>query len=493
MATVHQLFDDQPAQPNPAPPAVPKSLPSIRDRPNSAARSFRLPPIMPTTTVTTEPAAATSRQGSAEAEREPVAMTPAIVLEKHARHLTAFELDEIKKYPSIYYYGASANKIQASADLPNNSGYDDEHGRYTCVRHDHLAFRYEILRGLGKGSFGDVVKVFDHKTQKHVAVKIIRNERRFHKQGQTEVKLLDFLRAHDRSDAYNVIHKLDHFVFRNHLCIAFELLQGDLYGALKKTNMKGFKTPQIRELIQGVLQCLRLLRKHRIVHCDLKPENILLRDKTTNGVKVIDFGSSCFETERVHTYIQSRYYRAPEVILNGGYGPAIDMWSLGCIVAEFFNGQPLFPGHSEREQLMYQMEMLGLPPHELLDRCKRTTLFFDAVGNPRYTTDGKGIAHMPGTKSLHASLGGAPDAAMINFIERCLEWDPTSRMTPSQAMSHPFITGRSSSAPSQDDACALPPIDPRPKRGSAGSRGSLTEALTALPRIPAHPPIDPKS
>ena len=85
------------------------------------------------------------------------------------------------------------------------------------------------------------------------------------------------------------------------------------------------------------------------MHCDLKPENILLRHYNKAMVKIIDFGSSCFSHERVYTYIQSRFYRAPEVILGIPYSFEIDMWSFGCVVCELINGMPIFPGASEAD------------------------------------------------------------------------------------------------------------------------------------------------
>lgn len=84
---------------------------------------------------------------------------------------------------------------------------------------------------------------------------------------------------------------------------------------------------------------MKLLRRVKIVHCDLKPENILLRSANKSAIKVIDFGSSCFEHERIYTYIQSRFYRSPEVILGIPYDMAIDMWSFGCILAELYTGK----------------------------------------------------------------------------------------------------------------------------------------------------------
>jgi dual specificity tyrosine-phosphorylation-regulated kinase 2/3/4 len=124
------------------------------------------------------------------------------------------------------------------------------------------------------------------------------------------------------------------------------------------------------------LQSLDLLGKHSVVHCDLKPENILLKHPTKSSIKVIDFGSSCLENEKVYTYIQSRFYRSPEVILGMSYNMAIDMWSLGCILAELYTGYPLFPGENEQEQLSCIMEIQGVPDRYLIEKSSRKKVFF---------------------------------------------------------------------------------------------------------------------
>ena len=95
------------------------------------------------------------------------------------------------------------------------------------------------------------------------------------------------------------------------------------------------------------MNALKALKDEKIIHCDLKPENILLKQPGRTGIKLIDFGSSCFEGKTIYTYIQSRFYRAPEIILGMKYGTAIDMWSVGCILAELYNGFPLFAGDTE--------------------------------------------------------------------------------------------------------------------------------------------------
>ncbi|CAG0892257.1 unnamed protein product [Cyprideis torosa] len=120
--------------------------------------------------------------------------TPEQVMKMYLNKLTPYEQQEIYSYPQVYFIGANAKKRPGILGGSNNCGYDDENGSYNHVAHDHVAFRYEVLKIIGKGSFGQVVKAYDHKNHQHVALKIVRNEKRFHRQAQEEIKILEHLR-----------------------------------------------------------------------------------------------------------------------------------------------------------------------------------------------------------------------------------------------------------------------------------------------------------
>lgn len=396
--------------------------------------------------------------------------TPDQVLKLYMNKLTPYELREIFMYPHIYFIGANAKKRPGLIGMPNNSCYDNEQGSYVHIPHDHIAYRYEVLKIIGKGSFGQVVKAYDHKNHEHVALKMVRNEKRFHRQAQEEIRILEHLRKQDKDNTMNIIHMFDNFTFRSHTCITFELLSINLYELIKKNKFQGFSLQLVRKFSHSLLQCLDALYRNKIIHCDMKPENVLLKQQGRSGIKVIDFGSSCYESQRVYTYIQSRFYRAPEVILGARYGMPIDMWSLGCILAELLTGFPLLPGEDEADQLACIIELLGMPPQKLLDASKRAKNFISSKGYPRYCTatthpDGStvltgGVSRRgkprgpPGSKELYRALKGCDDPLFLDFVRRCLEWDPEQRMTPQAALRHAWLRRRLPRPPANNDSAS---------------------------------------
>lgn len=394
--------------------------------------------------------------------KEPFVVSPHQVLEVYRSRLDKYEVNEILNYPEIYFIGANPNKnrLQIGGNPAYNFGFDDPSGSYIHIAHDHIAYRYEMLKVIGKGSFGSVIRAFDHKKMQNVALKMVRNEKKFHRQAQTEINILKHLRQRDTNNTMNVIHMYEHFIFRNHTCITFELLSLNLYELTRKNKFAGFSVHLVRRFAYSILKCLEALNENRIIHCDLKPENVLLKQQSRSGIKVIDFGSSCFENEKIHSYIQSRFYRSPETILGAKYGMPIDMWSLGCILAELVTGVPLLPGEDEKDQLSCIIELIGLPPTSLLQQAAPCRLkeFINSKGYPRYCATellpngriillgGKSargnVRGPPASRSWTQALGGCDDVNFIDFVRKCLEWDPKIRMTPAQAFRHPWLDRR---------------------------------------------------
>lgn len=135
------------------------------------------------------------------------------------------------------------------------------------------------------------------------------------------------------------------------------------------------------------------------------------------------------------------------------------MWSLGCIIAELYTGIPIFPGENEQEQLACIMEVLGVPDPALIQLSERRSLFFDRRGDPRVVCNSRGKKRRAGTKSLSQALR-CHDVLFLDFIQQCLTWDPTKRLTPERAFQHEWIV-QSSSAPKPTTNTASPQDDPQ--------------------------------
>jgi dual specificity tyrosine-phosphorylation-regulated kinase 2/3/4 len=174
---------------------------------------------------------------------------------------------------------------------------------------------------------------------------------------------------------------------------------------------------------------LVVLEHHSIIHCDLKPENILLVSPNSSQIKVVDFGSSSFQDGKLFTYIQSRYYRAPEVIMELPYDCRIDIWSLACILAELFTGRPLFSGKDEFEQIRQFIAVLGPPPQPMLQRCRQSVREVIAA------TRG------PTTELWQVIDPGRREVEFVSMLSQMLAWDRNCRLSPSAALAHPFFTG----------------------------------------------------
>ena len=353
---------------------------------------------------------------------------------------------------------------------------------------------YEVRDVLGSGTFGQVVRCRARDSGRQAAVKVIKNHPAYFHQAHVEIGILHMLNTKcDDRDEHHIVRMLDHFVHRSHLCIVFEVLNVNLYELLRQNNFRGLNAGLVRTFAKQLLRSLRVLRSANVIHCDLKPENILVKSLDTGEIKLIDFGSACFENRTVYQYIQSRFYRSPEVVLGSPYGMPIDMWSLGCVIAELFLGLPLFPGASEYNLMTRICETLGPPPASMLDKASNAKKFFRretggvesggisaAMGAPEeagvsqgyrlktldeYERDSKKrpavgkkyfkhtllrdiIAHGGGSSSAKSKDAGTASAdttrqdraALLDLLEGCLRADPAQRWTPDQAAAHPFIT-----------------------------------------------------
>ncbi|KAJ1980407.1 dual specificity protein kinase yak1 [Dimargaris verticillata] len=404
------------------------------------------------------------------------------------QRLTSSLVQTYKQCNPEFRYELKRNPRRAltkPSDGKYNDGYDNENSDYILYVNDVIigdgGKKYLIQEPLGSGTFGQVVKCCDLTTNATVAVKVVKNKQAYYKQSLLEVHILRQLNQHyDPDDKRHILRLKDSFVFRKHMCLVFECLSLNLYEVIRQNKFQGLSANLVRVLASQILDCLVVLSEARVIHCDLKPENILLKSIDSASIKVIDFGSACPEQSTGHTYIQSRFYRSPEVLLGLPHTCAIDMWSLGCIVAELFIGLPLFPGSSEYNQLSRIVDMLGCPPVAMLEAGMQAGHYFErCFDTPRerryrlksieqYSREtnreerpskryvrGRSldeVIHLyPMSKRMrsHAALDQERTQrnCLIDFIKGLLTLNPAARWTPQQARLHPFITGKPFTAP----------------------------------------------
>lgn len=407
---------------------------------------------------------------------------PDEALEAHARgelELSEFERGEIAQFPEVWFTGLPGGaKPSPRRDAPGEvSGEPSACGPFADARldyaglacaGDHLAYRYEIERVIGKGSFAKVAQCFDHKRNERVAVKVVRDAPRFHKQVEIEVAALRAL-----GGARGCVELLDVFAFRGHRCLVFELVSMSLRDWLtthaptrtrfgtRETRVVGASVGMCRRVAGQLLDALAFLAEKSVIHRDVKLENVLLRSPDASEIVLVDFGSACFANEpRKHAmYVQSRHYRAPEVLLGAAYDAQIDVWSLGCVLAELHAGTPAFPGRDEADQLARIAEVIGPPPERVLRRGdeKKRRAWAEALERTRATektTEAEAIVAgativpgsssrvgVPGSRSMRDALDGCDDGDFVDFVSKCLTWGADERLTPGRALLHPWTGG----------------------------------------------------
>lgn len=323
---------------------------------------------------------------------------------------------------------------------------------FPIVENSVVVNRYRIIRHLGSAAFSRAAAAVDLHTNKQVCLKIIENSKEFLDQSLDEIKMLCYLNKAGDPDKHNVLRLYDYFYHKEHLFLVTELLGENLYEFYRFNSSTGdplyFNLQRVRLVAQQVLVGLTYTHSLGIIHADLKPENILMCSYSDTRVKIIDFGSSAFVGDALSPYVQSRSYRAPEVILGLPYDQRIDVWSLGCILFEILTGKVLFINDSVQALLVRVMAILGpLPPS--LQEAPYSTHFFTQGGQvfERVPSEAGPTAYYhytPRRTSLYHLLsqyhGEETIALFIHFLSQLLILDPKLRPTAAQALNHPFLT-----------------------------------------------------
>lgn len=365
---------------------------------------------------------------------------------------------------------AQPNAVQANAAQANAGGIlegDDKEGYYKIRIGEIMNGRYQVQSTLGKGMFSGVARAVDITNNKLVAIKMMRNNDALRKGGYVEIGILQKLNDADPENRKHIVNFERHFEHKGHLCLAFENLSWNLREVLKKFgNNVGINSMAVRTYAHQMFVALAHMRKCTIIHADLKPDNILVNE-SRNMLKICDLGTAIDRSDAAtaHTqitpYLVSRFYRAPEIILGMPYDYAVDMWSIGCTLYELYTGKILFTGESNNQMLKTIMETRGKFSSKLYKRGQLWGDHFDDMGNFKSAerdkvhlgkTNVRILAVVKPTRNLRtlltAASGGMTDVEardlnrFIDLLERCLTLNPDKRITPSEALKHPYFTSR---------------------------------------------------
>ncbi|KAG7626583.1 putative protein kinase CMGC-DYRK-PRP4 family [Arabidopsis thaliana] len=341
-----------------------------------------------------------------------------------------------------------------------HDNWDDAEGYYSYQFGELLDGRYEVIATHGKGVFSTVVRAKDLKAgpaePEEVAIKIIRNNETMHKAGKIEVQILKKLAGADREDRRHCVRFLSSFKYRNHLCLVFESLHLNLREVLKKFGRNiGLQLSAVRAYSKQLFIALKHLKNCGVLHCDIKPDNMLVNEGK-NVLKLCDFGNAMFAGKNeVTPYLVSRFYRSPEIILGLTYDHPLDIWSVGCCLYELYSGKVLFPGATNNDMLRLHMELKGPFPKKMLRKGAFIDQHFDHDLNfyatEEDTVSGKLIKRMivnVKPKDFGSIIKGYPGedpkilAHFRDLLDKMFILDPERRLTVSQALAHPFITGK---------------------------------------------------
>ncbi|XP_074591301.1 mitogen-activated protein kinase 1-like [Curcuma longa] len=280
---------------------------------------------------------------------------------------------------------------------------------------------------IGKGAYGIVCSALNSQTGEQVAIKKIANafdNKIDAKRTLREIKLLRHMDHENIVTIRDLIPPAVRDAFKD-VYIAYELMDTDLHQIIRSN--QALSEEHCQYFLYQILRGLKYIHSANVLHRDLKPSNLLLNANC--DLKICDFGlaRTSSETDFMTEYVVTRWYRAPELLLNSSeYTAAIDVWSVGCIFMELMDRKPLFPGRDHTNQLNLLMGVIGTPDE--------SDLTFLSENARRY------LRHLPRhpRQSFPQKFPHIHPTA-IDLVERMLTFDPRKRITVEDALAHPYL------------------------------------------------------
>nr|CBZ42109.1 CDKL5 protein [Oikopleura dioica] len=286
-----------------------------------------------------------------------------------------------------------------------------------------------MLETVGEGAYGIVWKARNRETNEIVAIKQFKDSEENEEVKRTTMRELRVLRSLRQE---NIVQLLEFFKRKRKLFLVFEFVEKNMLEVLDE-NKRGMTQTTVKSYAHQLIKAVAWEGKchaRDIIHRDIKPENLLI--STTGKLKLCDFGfarpvSARSESSRYTEYVATRWYRAPELLLGSKYGRAVDVWSIGCIIGELLDGEPLFPGDNEIHQLICVQKILGTLPPDQMAKFRQNPVFRGA--NLR-------DIRFPAQSRLKERYQRVIADNMLALMEGMLKMDPDCRFTATQALGH---------------------------------------------------------
>ncbi|KGU21431.1 extracellular signal-regulated kinase 1/2 [Candida albicans P78042] len=313
----------------------------------------------------------------------------------------------------------------------------------------NISQNFKVLKILGEGAYGIVALAVHLPTETKVAIKKIEPFERplFCLRTLREIKLLTKFKNHDNIVRLYDVQKPMNYDSFNEVYLIQEYMPSDLHNIIH-THL--LSDQHVQYFIYQILKGLKMIHSARVIHRDLKPSNILINEKC--DLKICDFGLARLDTKHYNfdeaprismltEYVATRWYRAPEIMLSASnYSTAIDLWSVGCILAELLTYRALFPGSDYINQLKLIFEVLGTPTDEDLQiiKSERAQKFIRSLPTKVKIDLSEFINNHPYRNIKHRGRDQVNPLA-IDLLEKLLVFDPAKRITVQAALEHPYL------------------------------------------------------
>lgn len=363
----------------------------------------------------------------------------------HSNYATKYDLHSNERNKST---SVSVNTSLSSSTMIR----DDKDGHLVFRMGDWIEDRFQIVTLLGEGTFCKCVECYDKKRDSSIALKIVKNIDHYRESAKIEIRVLKKIARRDPNQKKLCIPLLSYFNYHGHICLVFPKLGKNVFQFMRENKYQPYTMAQVQHISYQLLTAVKFLHSINLTHTDLKPENMLFVDSSfykvwsesarrdiyllrNSEIRLIDFGSATFDDEYHSTVVSTRHYRAPEVILELGWSQPCDMWSCGCIIFELFTGNALFKTHDNKEHLAMMEHVLGPFPSDMIYTSKKK--YFDS-GKVSWDSS-KSIKENCKTLKEYINLNHDNYNQLYDILKQLLTYDPKSRLTAADALTHPFF------------------------------------------------------